>query len=321
MTNTNVFLDQFYTNEDVAIQCIEDFQELYNFDNFDIILEPSAGSGNFFFNLPENKRIGVDLDPKHEDITEMDFMDYVPVENQRYATIGNPPFGRISSLAIKFFNQAAQFSDVIAFIIPRTFKRISVQNKLDMNFHLVKNIDLPMKPCCFTPNMSAKCCFQIWERREIKREKIILLTTHKDFEFKKWERRDKDGNLLSLKDIQPPKDVDFAMKSAGGNCGEVVVNNLEKLRPKSWLWIKSVIDKDVLIDRFSQLDYSMSTDTVRQDSLGKADLIYLYTQFFNDINEDETIEEITEEIIDTSDEETCNYIFKKGKIKVNNVIN
>ena len=37
-----------------------------------------------------------------------------------------PPFGKVSSLAIRFFNKCAQFSDVIAFIIPRTFNKVSV---------------------------------------------------------------------------------------------------------------------------------------------------------------------------------------------------
>ena len=28
-----------------------------------------------------------------------------------------------------------------------------------------------MKPCCFTPKMSAKCSFQIWKKTDEKREK------------------------------------------------------------------------------------------------------------------------------------------------------
>jgi len=291
MPKNNVILDQFYTNEDVAIQCIKDFQEIYSFDDFDIILEPSAGCGNFFFNLPENKRVGVDLDPKHTDITEMDFMDYIPVENQRYITIGNPPFGRVSSLAVKFFNKSAQFSDIIAFIIPRTFKRISIQNQLDLRFHLVKNIDLPMKPCCFTPHMSAKCCFQIWEKRETKREKIKLPTIHTDFDFIKFGPKDEKNQPT------PPDGADFVMKAYGSNCGKTKQDGLKDLRPKSWHWIKSNIGIDKLINRFSELDYSISKDTVRQDSIGKADLIFLYNNkfFSSNKNEKDEVEDIDEE--------------------------
>jgi hypothetical protein len=41
------------------------------------------------------------------------------------------------------------------------------------------------------------------------------------------------------------------------------------------------IDIDVLKQRFNSLDYSMSKDTVRQDSIGQQELIYLYKQKFN----------------------------------------
>ena len=94
-------------------------------------------------------------------IIKMDFLKFKPKENKKYLIIGNPPFGRSSSIAIKFFNKAALFSDCIAFILPRTFKRISIQNRLDLNFSLIYTKDLPVKPCCFIPKMEAKCCFQI----------------------------------------------------------------------------------------------------------------------------------------------------------------
>ena len=55
--------------------------------------------------------------------------------------LGNPPFGKNCSLAIKFFNKAAEFADLIAFIIPRTFKRISIQNKLNLNFSFILFLD------------------------------------------------------------------------------------------------------------------------------------------------------------------------------------
>ena len=53
-------------------------------------------------------------------------------------------------------------------------------------------------------------------------------------------------------------------------------HGIELLTVKNWHLIKSNIDVDLLKYRFSQLDYSMSKDTVRQDSLGQQELIYLY---------------------------------------------
>jgi len=263
-------LDQFYTNQDTASKLYKMLTSLIDIKKYDIHLEPSAGTGAFF-NIMDNKtKIGLDIEPKNEGIQKMDFFDYDPVPGKKYLVIGNPPFGRVSSLAMKFFNKSAEFADCIAFIIPRTFKRVSIQNKLDLNFELIYNEDIPINPCCFTPKMTAKCCFQVWIKKNTKREKIIYDKSHPDFTFVKHGPKD------DKKQPTPPTNCDFAIKAYGANCGEIMENNLHTLRPKSWHWIKSNIDVQTLKNRFKQLDYSMSKDTVRQDSLGQQELIYLY---------------------------------------------
>jgi len=266
----NMNLDQFYTNDDIALSCYKKLKEFVNFDNFDFILEPSAGKGSFYKLLDKKKRIGIDLEPKYEGIQKMNFFDFNNESNKKYIVLGNPPFGKVSSIAIKFFNKCAKFADYIAFIIPRTFKRVSIQNKLNLNFVLLYNEDLPMKPCCFTPKMSAKCCFQIWKRTNIKREIIKFDKKHKDFTFLKYGPKDNKNQPT------PPKNADFVIKAYGSNCGNIIENGLEELRPKSWHWIKSNIDIKLLKKRLKTLDYSISKDTVRQDSLGQMELINIY---------------------------------------------
>jgi hypothetical protein len=268
-------LDQFYTNNDVAIRCYNRLVELVNLNDFDIHLEPSAGSGSFFNIMNETKKLGLDIEPKGQGIHKMDYFEYNPDQDKKYLVLGNPPFGRVSSLAVKFFNKSAEFANCIAFIIPRTFKRVSIQNKLNLHFELIYNEDLPIMPCCFTPKMTAKCCFQIWVKRETKREKIVYDKLHNDFKFIKHGPKDTNNQPT------PPKNCDFAIKAYGANCGEIVDTNLELLRPKSWHWLVSNIDTHLLKSRFTQLDYSMSKDTVRQDSLGQQELIYLYKSKFD----------------------------------------
>ena len=70
-------LDQFFTNKDIAKQCYLELCKLYNINEFDLLLEPSAGDGSFLKLLPENKRLGLDLDPKFEEIKQMDFFDFI----------------------------------------------------------------------------------------------------------------------------------------------------------------------------------------------------------------------------------------------------
>lgn len=267
-------LDQYYTKDDVAEKYYKVLQEYVDINEIDFVLEPSAGMGAFFKILPENKRLGLDLEPKFNGIEKQDFFDFIPVTDKKYITVGNPPFGTGSNLAVKFFNHAAKFSKTIAFILPRTFKRTSIQNKLHYNFHLIYNEDLPIKPCCFEPEMMAKCCFQIWEKKEIAREKIIYPNETNDFSFLKY------GPLDDNKQPTPPQGADFAIKAYGSNCGEIIENNLDILRPKSFHFILSKIETDVLKLRLRKLNYSISEDTARQNSLGKGELINLYENKF-----------------------------------------
>jgi hypothetical protein len=61
-------LDKFYTKIDVVKKCILEIED--DFENFDIILEPSAGCGNFLNFLPLKKRLGIDIDPVIDEIVK-----------------------------------------------------------------------------------------------------------------------------------------------------------------------------------------------------------------------------------------------------------
>jgi hypothetical protein len=268
-------LDKFYTIPSYAKKCIEKVFELYDKSAFDLIIEPSAGNGSFFNQINCENKVGIDIAPETENIVKMDFFDYMPPATEKILIIGNPPFGRVSSNAIKFFNHAAKCATVIAFIIPRTFRRPSVQNKLNSRFHLVYDEDVPTSPCCFTPRMVAKCCFQIWEKKDAERLLVELPTKHEDWDFLAFGPLDNHGQPT------PPVGADFAIRAYGGKIGVIEKNNLNNLRPKSWHWIKCNIDKNKLIERFSQLDYSDSLNTARQNSMGRGELVRLYTNFVN----------------------------------------
>ena len=57
-------------------------------------------------------------------------------------TITNPPFGRNHSLSIPFFNKCADISNYIGFIIPKSWRKWSILNRLDRRFHLIHDEDL-----------------------------------------------------------------------------------------------------------------------------------------------------------------------------------
>lgn len=268
-------LDKFYTLPSYSKHCINKVFELYDKSDFHLIVEPSAGNGSFYNQLNSDNKIGIDISPESTNITKMDFFDYTPPRNMNnILVIGNPPFGKISSMAIKFFNHAAKWGNVIAFIIPRTFRRPSVQNKLNNMFHLVYDEEVSTNPCCFTPKMMVKCCFQIWVKRGVERPYIDLPTKHPDWEFLQF------GPLDDMKQPTPPNGADFALRAYGGKIGEIK-KEVQDLRPKSWHWIKSNINKEEIIHRFKQLDYSDSFNTARQNSMGRGELVRLYSNFIN----------------------------------------
>lgn len=270
-------LDKFYTNPLISEKCLLTIGTHYNWSNWDLVIEPSAGNGSFLSKIPTDKRIGIDISPEHPDIVKKDFFTYTPLPHlQNILVIGNPPFGRSCSLAIKFFNHASKWANVIAFIIPRTFRRVSIRNKLNVYFHLVYDEEIPMEQSSFNPPVMVKCCFQIWEKKEIKRPIIELPKVHNDWDFLSFGPNDENGQPT------PPENADFAVRAYGGKCGEIVNINLSSLRPKSWHWIKSKIDKNILMERFKLLDYSISLDTSRQNSIGRGEFVKLYEDYSED---------------------------------------
>ena len=140
---------------------------------------------------------------------------------------------------------------------------------------MVYDEEVPTNPCSFNPPMMVKCCYQIWEKRPYDRDIIKLKTSHNDWDFLSFGPLDNKGQPT------PPSGADFAIRAYGGKCGEIKTDGLDILRPKSWHWIKCNIDKDILIDNFNKLDYSNSLNTARQNSMGRGELVSLYSDLIN----------------------------------------
>jgi hypothetical protein len=203
----DVRLDQFYTNDDVVQECLA----LVGLDDYDVIVEPSAGSGAFYVHLPAEKRVGVDLEPACEGVIEQDYFKFVdiaaacqmfPIEGKTYLVVGNPPFGKNSSLARKFFNASALFADTIAFVLPRTFRKPSTLNQLNEYFHLTKEIMLGNDAFHLPDGKThdVPCVFQVWERYSRPRRKIPTVTDCKDFKFIEPGRNGVQAYTLKIKD-------------------------------------------------------------------------------------------------------------------------
>ena len=117
-------IDKYYTKIEIASECVELVKQYINILKDDLIIEPSAGNGAFIqpIKLLSNNFKFYDLEPENDEIKKEDFLnfDYHNI-NEKYKSIhiiGNPPFGRQSSLAIKFIKKCCFFASSISFILP-----------------------------------------------------------------------------------------------------------------------------------------------------------------------------------------------------------
>ena len=163
--------DSFYTKSEIAKRFVQKVDSLINLSSFDYVIEPSAGSGRILDFLPKTA-IGVDIHPERDDIIKSNWFDYMVessplyMDNPSIAIVGNPPFGSNSKLAVEFFLHAASMdAQAIAFIVPRSWMKFSVQNRLPRNYDLMWSAVLPDDSFTFgDDDYSVRCVAQLWVR-------------------------------------------------------------------------------------------------------------------------------------------------------------
>ena len=96
-------LDKFYTKEQVAKRLI---RKTLRLDEFDSVIEPSAGKGSFSNNI--SNVIAFDIAPENNSIFQQDFLKLTDVGFGKKLFIGNPPFGKRSILAKDFIRKAIE---------------------------------------------------------------------------------------------------------------------------------------------------------------------------------------------------------------------
>jgi hypothetical protein len=102
--------------------------------------------------------------------------------------IGNPPFGRQSSIAIKFIKKCCEYAKSISFILPKSFKKNSMQKHFPLHYHLIFEIDLPEKSFLIgEKETNVPCVFQIWKYKKKKRKSLKILKPHNFIFVKKTE--------------------------------------------------------------------------------------------------------------------------------------
>ena len=254
-------IDKFYTKKEVAMYCINLFKEYVTPNNDDLIIEPSAGNGGFIDAIKSLKcnYEFYDLEPEHEEIVKQDYLLYNTTNNnntQKIHIVGNPPFGRQSSLAIKFIKKSCHFCTSISFILPKSFKKDSLKKTFPLNFHLLFEIDLPENSFLVNKQEhNVPCIFQIWIKKTYNREVSAKLEPH---------------NFIFVEKTNNPS---ISIRRVGVNAGTIDVNSANKsVQSHYFIRFTNTNSLEKNIDLLKSVVYD-SNNTVGPKSIGKQELI------------------------------------------------
>lgn len=258
-------IDKFYTKKYVVDICIQIIRDNVEFGIDDAIIEPSSGNGSFIDGIKSLSKnyIFYDLEPEHNEIIQQDYLlynsDEIKSKYENIHIIGNPPFGRQSSLAIKFIKKSCEFADSVSFILPKSFKKDSLKNKIPTKFHLIFEYDLPSHSFLVNEiEYDVPCVFQIWKKMTYNRPVVEKLEP------------------LHFIFVNKTNDPDISFRRVGVNAG-VIDKNVEEKSIQSHYFIKftndKTIDENILLLSHMTFDFN---NTVGPKSISRQELIYKF---------------------------------------------
>lgn len=260
-------IDKYYT-KDIAVElCLNLVKKHIQITPDDLIVEPSAGNGSFIAgikSITSNYRF-YDLEPDNDEIIKQDYLQYdygnIKETYSKIHIIGNPPFGRQSSFAIKFIKKSCEFCDSVSFILPKSFKKDSLKKTFPLNFHLIFETDLPESSFLVDGvEHDVPCIFQIWEKKRTNR------TVNEKLE------------PLNFKFVEKTENPDISYRRVGVNAGTIDIKIDEK-SIQSHYFIKFTNGKSPTenIKKLSKITYEFN-NTVGPKSISKQELIKEFNQ-------------------------------------------
>ena len=274
-------IDKYYTCPSVVEKCMKLLLTNVKIKENDLVVEPSAGNGSFISSIESLgcHNMFIDIEPQHDLVIKEDYLSdnfdmkidekikHNKIENIH--VIGNPPFGRQSSLAIKFIKKSCCYCDTLAFILPRSFKKESMKKHIPLNFHCLMEEDVMETGFIVNgESYNVPCIFQIW--------------------IKKSNTRNKEKKIFPLgyKFVKKTELPDISFRRVGVNAGSIyrgddIINKSEQ----SHYFIR--FDKELDDDTFKKickLNYKSRNDTVGPRYISKPELTREFNSIFDCIN-------------------------------------
>ena len=255
--------DKFYTNKNIVEICFESFKHYIDGDA--LLIEPSAGNGVFFNVLKHYPHIAFDIEPEHHDIIKQDFLKLsLESFNQPLMFIGNPPFGKQSSIAKKFIKHITKcpLTTTIGFILSKSFKKESMQKCFPLEYWLIEQIDLPNNAFNIAGKIhNVPCVFQIWQKKAKKRI-IEPYPLSKSFNF-----------------VKIHEDPDFSLRRVGVYAGKIDSDTEKSIQSHYFIKIKKEIDIQTFRNSYETIKFTHD-NTAGPRSISKKEFIIAINQLF-----------------------------------------
>ena len=265
-------IEKYYTSDKTVKKCIDLIRKNLPINKNDLCVEPSAGNGSFIKHIKSNfeNYQFYDIEPENKEIIKKNYLDFdydtlIKEDYDKKHVIGNPPFGRQSSLAIKFIKKSVEYCDSISFILPKSFKKDSRKKHLPLNFHLICEYDLPENSFMFNgKSYDVPCVFQIW----LKKKELRIIS------------KKVIPNKYAF--VKTYKEADISFRRVGFNAGQIE-RNIKNKSSQSHYFIKLFIPlTNKLMKQLTALEFRCKNNTVGPKSISKQELIKEFNKIINE---------------------------------------
>jgi len=279
--------EQFYTPPDSAKLIMSRAMKWLEADQKELFLEPAGGTGAFVEAALEvgfKKIVSLDIEPRHPKVQQGNFLS-TQISFEGAICISNPPFGRNNSLSIPFFNRASTECNMIAFVVPRSWRKWSVINRLSPDFKLVDDWDLSIdyvdqkgEETHGVGNL--RTCVQVWKRYpSMRRQKITI----------------KDYGIIEK---TTPEKADVSFTLFGYGCGSVKTE-FERKKNTTQAYFK--LNHPRALEALTSVDFSLFYNhTAYTEALGFQEINFLLNRYLGFESENYSIDPLDENYLGLS---------------------
>jgi hypothetical protein len=268
--------DAFFTPISTAQECATIAKQYIPFTPDTYFIEPSAGCGNFIqgwqniWSIHKKNLVALDIRPECDTILTADFLQWKPPSNiEKWVVFGNPPFGKQASMAKKFIRHSCSFASYIAFILPLSFQKPSMQKCFPLSWKCLYS--QPLENNEFIINQTKKhivpCIFQIWK-------------------YEKGFERIVPNNINNLvKFVKPHEEYDLCVRRVGVNAGRThLAKDSRELNSNTHNYIKFIEKREEdelsdIMNKMNQLDIQQNTTGPK--SISQIEIIHLIEKLIN----------------------------------------